>query len=67
MRGGGGEMRSCNLGDDRGWGFGGEIGDGKSERRSGESWRAVREVLEMGERTTRMMLCKMGGFEGKGG
>ena len=48
MRGGGGEMRSCNLGDDEGWGFGGEISDGNSERERGESWRAVREVFGNG-------------------
>ena len=67
MRGGGVEMRSCNLGDDRRWGFGGEIGDGNSEREKGESWRAVREVLEMGERITRMMPCNKGGFGEKDG
>ena len=61
MRGGGGETRSCNLGDDKGWEFGGEISDGKSGREKGESWRAVREVLELGgARITRTILCKMG-------
>ena len=35
--GGGGEVRSCNLDDDQGCGFGGDNGDVKSERKRGES------------------------------